>query len=177
MRQTRKLLQGAKYHVIARTAGKLLLIETDLVKDMFLEVVQRASFKYEFRIENFCILGNHFHFIIQPLGGANLSEIMKWILGVFAMKYNRAFKSWGHFWGDRFFSRPIVSFWEYLHVFIYIDRNPLKASLVESADAWKYSGLWHLQKGICSIITKIPPWFSLVFPTHRPLAISGGRAV
>jgi hypothetical protein len=54
MRTSRKLVAGARYHVIARTTRKNLLMDTELVKDMFLEVVVRAKAKYDFQIENFC---------------------------------------------------------------------------------------------------------------------------
>ncbi len=157
--------------MIARTAGKLLLLDPDEIKEMFLAVVRRARQKYDFRVENFVIMGNHFHFIIQPLGESTLSEIMKWILGVFAMKYNRTVKSWGHFWGDRFFSRPIANFWEYIQVFTYIDDNPVRASLVKVAVEWRYGGFWHLRMGIGAILSELPTYVALVFPTHRPMAI------
>ena len=55
------------------------------MKDLFLETVARAKRKYDFRIDNFCVMGNHFHMIVQPLNGVSLSAIMQWIMSVFAM--------------------------------------------------------------------------------------------
>lgn len=37
------------------------------MKELFLSVVKRAKGKYDFRLENLCVMGNHFHFIIKPV--------------------------------------------------------------------------------------------------------------
>jgi REP element-mobilizing transposase RayT len=149
-----------------------MLLDSAFNKDLFLEIVARAKKKYDFRIENFCIMGNHFHFIIQPINGSSLSDIMKWILGVFTMNYNRIHQTWGHFWGDRFFSRPIASLPEYLQVFKYIDDNPLKACQVERADEWRHGGLWHFRWGLRDILDALPEWLVLLFPGRWQLALA-----
>ncbi|MEJ2627197.1 MAG: transposase, partial [bacterium] len=59
-RKRRKLLQNAKYHVMARANRREMILEAPEMKEMFLEVVKRARKKYKFNIHNFCILGNHF---------------------------------------------------------------------------------------------------------------------
>ena len=91
------------------------------MKDLFLETVARAKRKYDFRIDNFCVMGNHFHMIVQPLNGVSLSTIMQWIMSVFAMApgsdsvltksksredWNRIHNQTGHVWGGRWFMAP-----------------------------------------------------------------------
>ena len=71
MRKPRQLLEGARYHVSARINRKEMLLDPSGIKTMFLEVVKRAKLKYGFKIENFCIMGNHFHFIMQPDEGVS----------------------------------------------------------------------------------------------------------
>lgn len=136
------------------------------------KLVVWAKAKCDYRIENFSVLDDHFHFIIQPMGESNLFEIMKWILRVFAQKDNRTFKIWGHFWGDRFFSRPIASFWEYIRVFEYIDDNPVKACQVQRADEWRHGRLWHFRRGLRDIVDTLPEWLALLFPGHRSLVLA-----
>jgi REP element-mobilizing transposase RayT len=70
------------------------------MKDMFLEVVKRAKRKYDFAVVNFCIMGNHVHFIIRPGAKENLSRIMQRILSVFAIRFNRQHRFIGHVWYD-----------------------------------------------------------------------------
>jgi putative transposase len=171
MRKPRILCDGARYHVIARTNRKEMIMCSDTVKDLFLTTVARAKKKYDFRIENFCVMGNHFHMIIHPLNGASLSSIMQWIMSVFAMAWNRMHNLTGHVWGDRFYSRIIENFMEFIQVFRYIDANPVKAGLVQRAEDWRHGGFSHFRRGIRDIVERLPLWLALVFPRHHPILL------
>jgi REP element-mobilizing transposase RayT len=65
-----------------------MIRHTDAMKELFLSIVKRAREKYDFRLENLCVMGNHFRFIIKPVRGESFSAIMRWIMSVFAMTYN-----------------------------------------------------------------------------------------
>ena len=172
MRQPRKLAEGARYHVTARANRKEMILDTSAMKELFLSVVKRAKAKYDFRLENFCIMGNHFHFVIQPGRGERLSAIMRWVLSVFAMAYNKIRGFTGHVWGCRFFSRIIASLRELLQVFEYIDDNPVKASQVEDRRIWRWGGLWHDQTGCRELVSEAAPWLGLLLCEHEQLKLS-----
>jgi len=152
MRKKREIRDGWSYHITARINRQEFLFESDTIKEMFMDVLRRAKKKYSFNIKNFCIMNNHIHFILKPLHGEKLSKIMQWILGVFAQQYNRTFGFKGHVWYDRFKSKLIVSFKQYLNTFIYISNNPVSAGIVNSADEFKYSGINDILKGKHDII-------------------------
>jgi putative transposase len=167
MRKARKLKKGARYHVISRTNRREMSMQSSEIKDLFLKTIEQAKIKFEFQIYNFCIMGNHFHIIIEPLGDENLSKIMKWILGVFAQRWNKFHKTSGHFWGDRFFSRIIHSLREFLNVFRYIDRNPVQGNLCKNERDWPYGGLFHRRKGQMTIVGSLPDWLLTLIPNHK----------
>ncbi len=171
MRKPRELQDGARYHVTARANRKEMILDSGSMKELFLSVVKRAKQKYRFRIENFCIMGNHFHFIVQPAKRESLSAIMRWIMSVFAMAYNRIRNFTGHVWGSRFFSRIISGLREFMHVFGYIDDNPVKACLVADRRTWRYGGLGHIREGCREILDEWPTWLSFLFPDHAPLLL------
>ncbi|MDA8426729.1 MAG: transposase [Treponema sp.] len=162
---------GARYHVTARANRKEMILDTSSMKELFLSVVARAKKKYDFRLENFCIMGNHFHFVIQPGRNESLSAIMQWILSVFAMAYNRIKGFTGHVWGCRFFSRILASLRELLQAFEYIDNNPVKASQVEDRRAWRWGGLWHNRMGHGELVEKPACWLKPFIPEHDQLMI------
>jgi putative transposase len=155
MRMPRILREGARYHVYARANRKEMIFASDVAKELFLAALMEAKVKFNFRIENFVIMGNHIHFIICPEFGASLSVIMKWLLGVFAIRYNKYFKLTGHVWGERFHSHIIESIREYLAIFKYIDGNPFVAKLVERMDDWLY-GRFHLRERGCEGLLSYP---------------------
>ncbi len=156
MRQKRTLKNGARYHVYARINRQEYLLRSVFVKEMFMFILRRAKKRYKFQVNNFCIMGNHIHFIIKPLNNESLSAIMQWILGVFAQKYNRTFGLHGHVWYDRFKSKIIVDFRQFLHTFIYIANNPVKAGIVSTPVDYRFSGISFLHKGILDILERPP---------------------
>ena len=156
MRKRRELKEGASYHVYALINRKEYLLQAVLIKQMFMFILKRAKRKYKFQIRNYCIMSNHVHFILKPLKGESLSAIMQWILGVFAQKYNRKFDLHGHVWYDRFKSKIIVDFRQYLHTFVYISNNPVKAGLIGSPGNYEFSGIHDLQKGIYDLMERPP---------------------
>jgi putative transposase len=172
MRHPRELKDGARYHVTSRANRKEMILDTCAMKELFLLVVKRAKIKYDFKLENFCIMGNHFHFVIQPGKGENLSAIMQWILSVFAMKFNKIMGYTGHVWGCRFFSRIIASLQELLQIFEYIDNNPVKAGQVKDGLRWRWGGLWHNRTGRCDIVEKAPVWLIPFFPEHEQILLT-----
>jgi putative transposase len=172
MRKPRELQEGARYHVTARANRKEMILDQAAMKELFLWVVKRAKAKYNFHIENFCIMGNHFHFIIRPLYGESLSAIMRWILSVFAMAFNRIKGYTGHVWGDRFFSRILANIREFLQIFEYIDNNPVKACQVDDRREWRYGGLGHCRSGCREIIDGAYDWILLLFPEHLQSMLS-----
>ena len=101
MRKPRILEDGGCYHVSARANHREMLLNEDDSRSLFLSIVRRAKQKFRFKLHNIVIMGNHFHFLIRTEHGTTLSKVMKWILGVFAMNWNRIHGMWGHFWGDR----------------------------------------------------------------------------
>lgn len=158
MRIPRQLRPGARYSVTARANRKEMLLDPDSIKELFLSVVRRAHKKYAFRIDNFCIMGNHIHFLIKPVHGECLSSIMQWILGVFAMAYNKKTGLTGHVWGDRFYSRIIQDRHDFLRVFEYIDMNPVRAHCVARPEDWLYGGVRHALDGRIDIVAGVPIW-------------------
>jgi putative transposase len=150
-------------------------MDPDEVKELFIDVVSRARKKYRFSIDNFCIMGNHFHFIIKPHEKESLSRIMQWILSVFAMAYHRLHGTCGHFWGNRFFSRVINSFRAFMQIFEYIDQNPIEAGIVADKRKWIYSGGYFRRCGRGNFLSRLPKLLLALFPDHLFLMLPAGQ--
>jgi putative transposase len=166
MRKPRVLREGARYHVMARINRREMILGSRPAKNLFLEVVKEAKRRYDFQIENFCVMSNHFHFIIRPARCECLSAIMQWILSVFAMRYNRIMCISGHVWGERFSSRIQETFQEFLQTFDYIDMAPIRANQVQDSRDWRYGGLWHHRHGIRDIVADMDERMRIFFPEH-----------
>jgi len=176
MRKPRRLVAGAIYHVTARVNHQELRLDDAASKTLFLDTIKRAKAKYAFSLENFTIMGNHYHLLIRPLRGENLSRIMHWIMGVFAMTYNRIHGLKGHFWQCRFYSRILETLRAQLEVSRYIDENPVHASLVRDSRSWEYGGLHHHRSGRRDITGPPSALLSFMFPAHQLLRLGADAA-
>jgi putative transposase len=77
---------------------------------------------------------------------SSLSEFMREIKVGFARYYNRRHNRRGYFWGDRFKSVIVDKGETLVNCLAYIDLNPLRASLVDRPEAYRWSSLgYHLQ--------------------------------
>ena len=162
MRQIRLLELNAIYHVTARINRGEFIFNDVPMRTLFLDYVKRVKKKYSFAIYNFCVMGNHIHFVIRPDKGSSLSNIMQWLLGNYAKGWNKVHNVKGHLWGDRFFSKIIRTLRSFMRVFEYICQNPVKAGLVERAEWWEFGGVCHYKKGEVGILD-IPPLIKVIY--------------
>ena len=147
MRKPRVLKPKAKYHVTARANRREMIFEAPIVKELFLGIMHTAKTKYRFQLFNFCIMGNHIHFLIQPGEKTSLSHLMQWLLSVFAVKYNKLHGYSGHVWYDRFKSSILEDIFHYLNAYIYIMWNPVRAGLAQKPTDYPYNGITFMLKG------------------------------
>jgi len=92
---------------------------------------------------------------METLKGESLSRIMQWILSVFAQKYNKSFNYIGHVFYDRFKSKIIEDFRQYVATFIYIMENPVRAGIVTKPEDFENNGVSFLQKKYDSYYTGV----------------------
>ncbi|HSS22431.1 MAG TPA: transposase [Pyrinomonadaceae bacterium] len=103
------------------------------------EILQEAAEQNKlFRLSAFVIMSNHVHILIWPF--AFLETITRTIKGFSAHEANCILGRTGHrFWQDESFDHAVRNEEEFYRIQKYIEQNPVKARLVESAEDWKWS--------------------------------------
>ena len=96
MRQNRHLEPKAIYHVTARINRGERIFNEAAMRILFMDYLKRAKKKFPFAIYNFCVMGNHIHFVIRPDKDSSLSKIMQWLLGNYAKEWNKHHGVTGH---------------------------------------------------------------------------------
>lgn len=85
----------------------------------------------------------HFHLIVSMETVDALSDGMKHVKWDYTRHYNRMRKRRGPLWQNRFKSLLIENE-SYLYACgMYVERNPVRAGLVENAEDWNYSSRCH----------------------------------
>ncbi len=97
----------------------------------FVNLMREAHEKAPMRLTGFCLLTNHFHLLLRPHEDGDLSRWMQWLMTSHERRYHRHYKGSGHVWQGRFKAFPAQSDRQYLTVWRYVERKPLRAQMVE----------------------------------------------
>ncbi len=91
------------------------------------------------RLLAYCLMPNHFHLVLWPAGDGDLSAYMMWLGTAHVRRYHEHYHSSGHVYQGRFRSFPIQDNDHLLTVLRYVERNPVRAGLVQRAQDWRWS--------------------------------------
>ncbi len=144
-RPTRLTLGGYVYHVTNRGNNRQRVFHTDDDYGQFLKVMHEAHQRVEMRVLAYCLMPNHFHFVLWPRSDSDTSDWLSWLLTTQVARHHKRHKSSGHLWQGRSKSFPIQDDHHLLTVYRYVERNPLRARLVRRAEDWQWSSLWSLR--------------------------------
>jgi putative transposase len=116
------------------------------------------------RILGYCLMDNHWHLVLWPRRGRDLSKFIGWVSTTHVRRWreHRGNVGEGHLYQGRFKSFLIQEDAHFLTVMRYVEGNALRAKLVRRAEAWPWSSLG---AGVGSEQTKVrlAPW-----PVDKP---------
>jgi putative transposase len=141
-------LGGYVYHVINRGNGRRTVFRKDADYVAFLKVLAEAGNRVDVRLLAYCLMPNHFHLALWPRADGDLSAYMMWLTTAHVRRYHQHYHSSGHVWQGRFRAFPIQEDLHLLTVHRYIERNALRAGLVERAEDWLWSSATPLRPGL-----------------------------
>ena len=140
-RTSRAPAGGYCYHVLNRGNARAKVFHKDQDFQAFLDMIAEASLRQPMRILAYCLMPNHFHLVLWPRHDGDISRWVHWLLTTQVRRYQKHYHSSGHVWQGRFKSFPIQEDDHLRVVLRYVERNPLRAGLVERAEDWGWSSL------------------------------------
>ena len=148
-RQARVDVGDVIYHVINRANGRARIFATDKDYEHFERLMLEAKELTSMRILGYCIMPNHFHFVLYPRTDGGLGAFMGWLTNTHVHQYRTRTDSvgHGHVYQDRYKSFPIETNEYAVTLMRYVEQNPLRAKLVKRAENWRWSSLWRREKG------------------------------
>ncbi len=170
-RQTRSAPGGWVYHVINRAVARLPLFRKEADYAAFERVMLEAYEKHPTRILTWCLMRNHWHFVVWPQQDDELTAFFRWLTHTHVMRWHVAHKTvgCGSLYQGRFKSFPIQRDDHFLTVCRYVERNALTANLVDRAENWRWSGLWVRNNKNCPANALLSDW--PVDPPHNWLTL------
>lgn len=159
-RTARSSQGGYCYHVLNRGNGRQTVFHKDGDYAAFLKLLAQAGERVPVRLLAYCLMPNHFHLALWPQKDGELSAYMMWLMTAHVRRYHKHYRSSGHVWQGRFKAFPVQEDDHLLTLLRYIERNPLRAAMVDRAQDWLWSSV--LDLGL-SGFRAIPP--SLILPS------------
>ncbi len=107
----------------------------------FLALMVQATRRVTMRILAYCIMRNHFHLVLWPHKGVDLSAYMQVLMNLHIQRYLLHYppSSPGHIYQGRFTNSLVQDGDSYLTVMRYVEANALSAGLVSRAEHYMWS--------------------------------------
>ena len=132
-------VQGQYYHIYNRGAGKGKIFFNDGNYQYLLRLVKEYYQKHGVTIIAYCLMPNHYHFLLRQETDILLSKFMQVLFNGYVQALNLQQERTGTLFEGRF-KHKCVDKWEYLMMLCrYIHLNPVKGSLAACPEDWTYS--------------------------------------
>lgn len=127
------------YHIYNRGCNRENIFNSDENYRFFLRKAKKYFQEYNIDVIAYCLMPNHFHFLLRQNGETSLSECIQKIFLSYTKAFNKMYNRSGTLFEDRFKSIHVADEGYILHLCRYIHRNPLEAHLVKDVTKWEFS--------------------------------------
>jgi putative transposase len=140
-RTARSIVGGYCYHLINRGNNCARVFHDQTDYRSFLAVIEEAQERVPVDILAVCLMPNHFHFVVRPGRDEDLALWTHWLFTTHVRRHHRRYGTSGRIWQGRFKPFVIQQDGHLLTVLRYVERNALRASLVQRAEHWAWGSL------------------------------------
>jgi len=146
-RKHRVLADISFHHVIQRGNNRRRIFDEEADYLYFKSLIKRYIARYQCRILHYCFMSNHVHLIVLILKGADMPKFLQGLNLSYCLYYKRKYGFTGSLWQGRYKNFPIEKDSYLLECARYIERNPLRANMVEDISKYPYSSYSYYANG------------------------------
>jgi putative transposase len=153
------------FHVLNRGVGRQRIFGREQDYQAFERILEETLARRPMRICAYCVMPNHWHMVLWPERDGDLASFMHWLTLTHVARWqqSKGRVGYGHLYQGRYKSFPVETQDHFYQVVRYVERNPLRAGLVQEADAWRWSSLWRFCRGSPGQKSLLSNW-----PVARP---------
>ena len=163
-RKPRPLVDGGYYHLIARGNNRLFLFEIPEGFQTFKGLLKKSKEKHPWKLSHYCLMANHIHLLGQIEKGPELPKLMQLLLFEYSRWYRKKTGYVGHLWQGRYKSLWIIEESYFLECGRYIERNPLRAEIVQRTEDYPWSSYRHYALGEKDPLIDDDPYYAQLGP-------------
>ena len=131
------------FHVLNRGVGRRNLFDKEDDFEAFERVLKETLRLRPMRICGYCVISSHWHFVMWPENDGDLPAFMQQLTNTHVKRWKEHRRETGHgpLYQGRYKSFPVQTEDYFYQVVRYVERNALRANLVERAEQWRWSSL------------------------------------
>jgi putative transposase len=130
------------YFITSSTYQKRSIFQVENWARVFFQNLYKHRKNGAYLLHHFVLMPNHLHLLISPLGEFTLEKTMQYIKGGAAHALKEAGRNGCPVWQRGYTDRRVRNVAEYQGFVEYIFQNPVKAGLVQRAEAYRYSSAY-----------------------------------
>ena len=133
--------EAGKYHIINRGVERRSIYLEHQDYEFFLDLLLKLHKDYDIIIHAYCLMTNHYHLLLETKQN-NLSKAIQFVNDKYSKYFNKKYSRSGHLWQGRYKSYPLFDDVHFWIVAKYIERNPIKAGMVQDVAAYRFQSFF-----------------------------------
>jgi putative transposase len=137
-RRQRCVVEGLPHHATQRGVDRCSVFQFDLDRRTYLRLLGDNLAAAQVRLLGWCLMTNHVHLVVLPQLANSLALLLRRVHGRYAQYFHARAGRTGHLWQNRYFACPLAPA-QAARALAYVDANPVRARMVESAVQYPWS--------------------------------------
>ena len=141
------------FFITAATWGRRPIFRAEPMARLFLDTLQRYRAQHKFLLHEFVVMPDHVHLLLTPAPEVPMEKAVQLIKGGSSFRVKKELNSNLEVWATGYTEHRVKDAADYQKHAAYIRENPVRAKLVETCAAYRFSsasGQWE--------IDPTPPW-------------------
>jgi putative transposase len=151
-------------HVVARCNNHEFCFKTSEDFEILLDHLGEMSELYELQIYAYTLMANHIHLLLRSPAKDPLGRPLRWFMTQTAKTFNRLRNRSGHFWERRYRACLVEDDLYALAALRYLDRNPVRARIVENPTTYQWSTCASYALGVPNRLIHLHPTYLSLSP-------------
>ena len=130
---------GIPQHVIQRGNNRQVCFASEQDMQAYVAWLKKYSAEFEVDIHAWVLMSNHVHMLCTPHTTTSISRMMQSLGRCYVRYFNQTYRRTGTLWEGRFKSCLVDSESYLLHLYRYIELNPVRAGMVSDPADYGWS--------------------------------------
>lgn len=153
----RFVAEGYPHHITQRGNRRRIVFEDREDRRVYLDLLQKYAAKHKVHIWAWCLMTNHIHLLAVPPSATALARTLGCTHRDYSRYRNVRAGVTGCLWQARYYSCPVDApgVWQ---VMAYIERNPVRGGLADTAEAYPWSSARAHVDNVTDKLIEIAHW-------------------